>query len=223
MEETLPNHVHREEIDSENNPRPSGFYMCDDERAFLQGIIEHPEDEAIRLIYADWLEEHQRDAQAEWLRWESKLQSQIQSGADTQETIQEIQTRNRHINPYWLSLVSRGRIEHCRRFDGSCPNVWQKIPLTLHEEPEEANGEIFRECQTCGRRVYFAMVQAELEARAWLDQLVGIPNWYHSESAELSLDSARLTIELRNLENQTPSPSFNRKIRKRARRNPNRD
>ncbi len=43
----------------------------DHERAFLQAIREEPEDDARRLIFADWLEEQggtAREAQAHFIR-----------------------------------------------------------------------------------------------------------------------------------------------------------
>ena len=38
------------------------------ERAFLDDIIAHPEDDAPRLIFADWLGEHGDEARAEFIR-----------------------------------------------------------------------------------------------------------------------------------------------------------
>src|SRR5215471_6009229 len=38
-----------------------------DERAFLAAILERPDDDATKLVYADWLEE-QGDPRAEYLR-----------------------------------------------------------------------------------------------------------------------------------------------------------
>jgi uncharacterized protein (TIGR02996 family) len=40
---------------------------------FLQDIIEHPEDDAPRLIYADWLEEHGDSDRAEFIRVQCEL------------------------------------------------------------------------------------------------------------------------------------------------------
>jgi uncharacterized protein (TIGR02996 family) len=48
-----------------------------DDRAFLQDILEHPEDDAPRLVYADWLEESgepERAARAEFIRVQYALQ-----------------------------------------------------------------------------------------------------------------------------------------------------
>src|SRR5262249_22626393 len=36
--------------------------------AFLADIIAHPEDDAVRLIYADWLDEHDQPERAEFIR-----------------------------------------------------------------------------------------------------------------------------------------------------------
>ena len=46
------------------------------EHAFLQDILEHPDDDAPRLIYADWLEEHGKEAdrlRAEFIRVQVEL------------------------------------------------------------------------------------------------------------------------------------------------------
>ena len=40
-----------------------------DDRAFLEAIAADPDDEATRLVYADWLEEH-GDSRAQFLRLE---------------------------------------------------------------------------------------------------------------------------------------------------------
>src|SRR5262245_8094571 len=40
---------------------------------FLQAIRDHPEDDAPRLIYADWLEEHGDARRAEFIRLQCRL------------------------------------------------------------------------------------------------------------------------------------------------------
>jgi uncharacterized protein (TIGR02996 family) len=49
-----------------------------DDRAFVQDILDHPEDDAPRLVYADWLEEQggpERAARAEFIRVQYALQA----------------------------------------------------------------------------------------------------------------------------------------------------
>jgi uncharacterized protein (TIGR02996 family) len=45
--------------------------MMDD--AFLADIVEHPDDDTPRLVYADWLEDHGEEAQAEFIRVRCEL------------------------------------------------------------------------------------------------------------------------------------------------------
>jgi uncharacterized protein (TIGR02996 family) len=42
--------------------------MTDDERGFINAIIESPDDDTVRLVYADWLEEHGQAERAEFIR-----------------------------------------------------------------------------------------------------------------------------------------------------------
>ncbi|HYT91148.1 MAG TPA: TIGR02996 domain-containing protein, partial [Gemmataceae bacterium] len=44
-----------------------------EERVFLQAIREDPEDDSVRLIYADWLEEQGHAARAELIRVQCTL------------------------------------------------------------------------------------------------------------------------------------------------------
>jgi uncharacterized protein (TIGR02996 family) len=43
------------------------------EQAFLQDILAHPGDDAPRLIYADWLDEHDQPDRAEFIRTQIEL------------------------------------------------------------------------------------------------------------------------------------------------------
>jgi uncharacterized protein (TIGR02996 family) len=53
--------------------------------AFLQDIIEHPDDDDLRLIYADWLDEQGQEARAEFVRVQIRiavLDEELQSSED---------------------------------------------------------------------------------------------------------------------------------------------
>jgi uncharacterized protein (TIGR02996 family) len=47
--------------------------MVDHERAFLEDVIAHPDDDAPRLVFSDWLEDHGDDARAEFIRLQCRL------------------------------------------------------------------------------------------------------------------------------------------------------
>jgi uncharacterized protein (TIGR02996 family) len=51
-----------------------GLVMTHDE-AFLQAILESPDDDAPRLVYADWLDEHGDPARAEFIRLQCRLEN----------------------------------------------------------------------------------------------------------------------------------------------------
>src|SRR5688572_13903803 len=53
----------------------------DVEEAFLEDIIVHPDEDAPRLIYADWLEEHEIDRErAEFIRVQIALEGETEEG-----------------------------------------------------------------------------------------------------------------------------------------------
>ena len=47
--------------------------MTPEERSFLDAILADPADDTVRLVYADWLEEHGRPERAEFIRLQVKL------------------------------------------------------------------------------------------------------------------------------------------------------
>lgn len=49
------------------------YHVIDDEAAFIRAICDCPEDDVTRLVFADWLQEHERDDQAEFIRAQIEL------------------------------------------------------------------------------------------------------------------------------------------------------
>lgn len=58
--------------------------MTPDEQSFLSAICEQPDDDTVRLVYADWLEEHGRAERAAFIRAEVEL-SNTPPGIDEDE------------------------------------------------------------------------------------------------------------------------------------------
>jgi uncharacterized protein (TIGR02996 family) len=87
--------------------------------AFLQAVIENPDDDAPRLIYADWLEEHRRMELAEFIRIQCDLAAgRVEEGAKHEEAARR----------------AKGFLARC------AGQEWQ-APLR-----EEADGSGFRPC-----------------------------------------------------------------------------
>ncbi|HEV3255639.1 MAG TPA: TIGR02996 domain-containing protein [Gemmataceae bacterium] len=57
------------------------------EHGFLRDIIDHPDDDAPRLIYADWLDDHGRPERAEFIRVQCEL-ARLPSGAPLRGALQ---------------------------------------------------------------------------------------------------------------------------------------
>lgn len=53
-----------------------------DEQAFLEAIAASPSDGLQRLMFADWLEERGRDAEAEGQRWAAQYGSKVNTSVD---------------------------------------------------------------------------------------------------------------------------------------------
>lgn len=70
----------------------------EDEAAFLRAIADQPEDDAPRLVYADWLEER-NDPRAEYLRVEHRGRA---NPAAERERLDALRAR---LDPAWLRAV----------------------------------------------------------------------------------------------------------------------
>jgi uncharacterized protein (TIGR02996 family) len=155
------------------NPQSSFSEMLadPDERRFCLAILNDPNDDALKLEYAQRLEEV-ADPRGEFLRLECLL-----AGPEPRGPIPPgLQTRYRELVDqvsryhWWLLIVKRNdRILNCGsaarqqlavRFRYECPNQWESLAPT----PEVG----VRYCKDCQRNVFFcdSAESAEQHARA---------------------------------------------------------
>jgi uncharacterized protein (TIGR02996 family) len=80
--------------------------MTPDE-AFLQDVCEHPDDDAPRLVYADWLDEHGQSERAEFIRVECEL-----------EHAEEYGPHWRQLSARQLALIQAHKKEWVKPFKG---------------------------------------------------------------------------------------------------------
>lgn len=77
--------------------------MYSDQQAFERAIIESPDDDTVRLIYADWLDEHGQPERAEFIRLQCELEASDAptlgeiKGGDYQRGALEKRTREREL------------------------------------------------------------------------------------------------------------------------------
>src|SRR5207248_2696491 len=86
-----------------------GRCVVGDESAFLKAIAESPDDDGLRLVYADWLEEHGQDDRARYLREEVAL-TRIDGRSDPtawRMRIDRLRRWREGLGQDWLDVIDR--------------------------------------------------------------------------------------------------------------------
>jgi uncharacterized protein (TIGR02996 family) len=79
-----------------------------DEIPFLRAILHQPDDNTLRLVYADWLEER-GDTRAEYLRLDVECHSTTNSGKDWATLAKQIRELSSKLDHRWMWCLSRVR------------------------------------------------------------------------------------------------------------------
>jgi uncharacterized protein (TIGR02996 family) len=113
------------------------------EHRFLLSLRDHPDDDGMRMVYADWLEEHGQTLKAELVRGDAPAH------------------RHRILDPEWRAIIGRTPIEGCDdvSFRFKCPKQWQALATT--------DDATVRHCGTCNKPVYFCTDLGEIRLRAY--------------------------------------------------------
>jgi uncharacterized protein (TIGR02996 family) len=130
------------------------------EQRFLLELQHHPEDLAMRMVFADWLEERGQPAKALVVRLLGDPPK-----PDTHEAMQ-LQVASSHLDADWLAAVTRTEIENCEhayvepgpKFRFRCPLAWEGLSST--QDPS------VRHCDSCKRPVFFCANLAEVRSHA---------------------------------------------------------
>jgi uncharacterized protein (TIGR02996 family) len=133
----------------------------DSDRAFLDAILAAPDDPAVRLVYADWLDEHGQPERAEFMRTEAALSALSEKDRRRAGLLKRLRELQPTVGVEWSAGIDRTKIEGCdaddpdyRRelvneiaFADPCPLRWEK--LTPTDDP------LVRHCENCLQQVYF--------------------------------------------------------------------
>jgi uncharacterized protein (TIGR02996 family) len=134
--------------------------------SFLAAIAAHPDDDAYRLIFADWLDEND-DWRAEFVRLDCALRALPADQAkpiDLQSRWVELRSR---LSPSWQTILGRSRIENCEsRFIFQCPERWDRLA------PTKVAGVRF--CEACRDRVYYCRSIKEAKEHATQGHCVAV-------------------------------------------------
>jgi uncharacterized protein (TIGR02996 family) len=130
-----------------------------EEDAFVRAILASPRDDALRLVFADWLEER-ADPRGEFLRILVRLEALSENDSPKQMKAklawvreiamlrQQLRQLRELIPSEWALRLTRGWIKHCNIPDAvKCPRSWELLSETA--DPE------IRRCGHCSRDVWF--------------------------------------------------------------------
>jgi uncharacterized protein (TIGR02996 family) len=137
------------------------------EKAFLQAIAHDPQDEAPRLIYADWLEER-GDPRAEYLRVEVAMARLSKTGRKYRALAKRLRELQVGLDRQWLAWVDRtAAVRSCRfRFEFECPLRWENLKPT--------GRATVRFCEACRQKVYHCQSLREVFRRARQGKCVAV-------------------------------------------------
>ena len=134
-----------------------------DERPFVEAIVANPNDDELRLVYADWLEEH-GDERAEWLRAEIVMRRLRNWSPDHRLTRKRIRELQQRLDVGWCATLARAPVWNCgypdrlEVIDGSCGERWEQCGRL--DEP------LVRHCVECDSNVFYCRTIHEARERA---------------------------------------------------------
>jgi uncharacterized protein (TIGR02996 family) len=137
-----------------------------EEDALLAAIQAAPNDQTARLVYADWLDEHDRPGGA-YLRVECELASVAPNSLEHHYLQKKLRNAGVDVDAGWLARVSRVPIENCRlEFRFQCPKRWEQLRPTVEET--------IRFCDQCLRDVVFCESVELAKAHAAVGNCVAV-------------------------------------------------
>jgi uncharacterized protein (TIGR02996 family) len=161
-----------------------------DDQAFLQALRARPDDDATRLVYADWLEEL-GDPRGEYLRLECELAAMPPDEERQAELAARARELAASLDPDWLALVAKTDIELCEfRFRFHCPRKWETLTPTKNDG--------VRFCAACRKSVYFCNNLEVAYHHAYLGHCVAIASVVRREKGDLeplSMPRRQLPVE----------------------------
>jgi uncharacterized protein (TIGR02996 family) len=173
-------------------------WAMNDEAAFMAAILAAPDDDAPRLVFADWLDER-GDRRAEWLRLTVR-RDQLTRGPSAGEDMvartlawakdrtevgritRRLQQLAAVVPEAWALRLHRGAIENCLNSE-TCPRFWHRLP-----ESDQADQRPCHQCQRpveCCRTTWEA-VKAGFRGRPVVQVPVrnpGVPLWENRSNA----------------------------------------
>lgn len=133
IEPSTPIHSHLETILADTNGKLSDSLRCGN--AFLSAIIENPDDDGPRLMYADWLTEH-GDSRGEFIRVQCELATMPPEEKERREKLLELESAllKAHGQQWTSSLRELGMWEMRLQRGFVCEGNISSADLLAHEK-----------------------------------------------------------------------------------------
>jgi uncharacterized protein (TIGR02996 family) len=154
-----------------------------EEDALVRAILENPNDDSLRLVYADWLEER-GDGRGEFLRVEAQLATNSHpKRSERQKLRARLDELRPPISKEWLALLDRTTVEGCFQFRQSCPKRWERLKTT--------EDELIRFCESCQKKVFFCATINDAQRHANYGHCVAIDSRVGRKSNDVRFDPSR--------------------------------
>ncbi len=136
-----------------------------EEEGFLRALLARPDDRTTRLVYADWLDEHD-DGRGEFLRLELRLEELPPDDGARAAALSRLRELRVGIDLGWLARLDRARVENCFRFAFACPQRWEQLRPTADA--------LVRWCESCRKEVHYCGSVGEARNHAYQDHCVAV-------------------------------------------------
>ena len=148
------------------------------EDEFLDGLRADPDNDEIRAVYADWLEERGQRLKAEFLRLQCRLAKASVGSAEASAIDERLRAISPSSDAWWRAITSRPRIERCNvRFALKCPKRWSSLAPT--------GSPTVRHCGVCRCSVHYCASLTEVLSRAAASECVAFdPSLVRGEALE---------------------------------------
>jgi uncharacterized protein (TIGR02996 family) len=140
-----------------------------EENAFVRAILADPGDPAVRLVYADWLEEHggaESAYRAEYLRVECELDGLPTKDRSRRKLRARLLELRKLVGDVWWRQLDWANVEYCVKFEYRCPQRWDTLLPT--------DDESVRHCTLCDRDVHYCSSTGKAHQLAEAGECVAI-------------------------------------------------
>jgi uncharacterized protein (TIGR02996 family) len=125
-----------------------------DETAFLAAIGACPADDALRLVYGDWLEQR-GDPRAEFLRLDCQLAAFPPEDARSIELRRQLAARFAGLERDWVATVCHGPVLGCPKAHWRPVRTWEQLQPLKRVDLRGRDIHTVRQCDVCTYKVYF--------------------------------------------------------------------